>query len=115
MQPGVRKFVQDMAQIGFDLKVEADLVIFQIVPVGGAHDGLPVDTGVGTEELQPWPQVPPHWIHLPEKVGFPKTNSQASQKFGWLMHSRDLKGWGDAPPAVCWSSHVRAVLSEATA
>ena len=41
MQSGVHKFIQDMAQIGFDLKVEAGLVIFQIIPVGGVSRWTP--------------------------------------------------------------------------
>ncbi len=114
MNPGVQRFIDDMTQIGFDPRVEADLVILQIIPVEGAHAGLPVGTGVTLGELKPWPQVPPHWIHLPKEVVFPKTNSQDSSRAGWLMHSRDLKGWGDAPAAVCWASHVQSVLCEAT-
>ena len=113
MQPGVLKFIDDMTQVGFDPRGEADLVILEIVPVDGAQAGRMVETGVGTEELEPWPQVPPHWVHLPESVGFPRTNSQASPKSGWLMHSRQLNGWGDAAAAVCWSSHVQSVLCEA--
>ena len=92
MQPGILKFIDDMTQVGFTPRVEADLVILEIVPVDGAQAGRMVETGVGTEELEPWPQVPPHWIHLPGSVGFPRTNSQASPKSGWLMHSRQLNG-----------------------
>ena len=114
MNSGTQKFIDDMTTAGFDPRVEADVVVFEIIPVDGAHAGRSVETGVSTEELDPWPQTPPHWIHLPGNVGFPKTNSQPSPKSGWLMHSRNLHGWGDAPPAVSWASHVRSVLSEAT-
>ena len=116
MGTGVQKFVDDMTKSGFDPKVEAEVVTFKITPVDGAHAGSLVDTGVSTAELDPWPQAPPHWILFPANVVFPKpkTNSQPSPKSGWLMHSRNLHGWGDAPPAVSWASHVRAALSEAT-
>ena len=97
MQPGVQRFINDMTQVGFVPKVEADLVILQVVPVEGAHAGCPVETGVVTGELESWPQVPPHWIHLPENVRFPRTNSQTSSKSGWLMHSRQLKRVGRCP------------------
>ena len=50
---------------------------------------------------------------FPDGVRFSQTNSQPSQKSGWLMHSRQITGWGDAPSGVAWASHVRAVLSEA--
>lgn len=114
MGAGIEKFVDDMTNAGFDTNVEADVVTFKIIPVDGAHAGSSVDTGVSSAELDPWPQAPPHWIHFPDSVAFPRTNCQPSPKSGWLMHSRNLHGWGDAPPAVCWASHVRAALSEAT-
>ncbi len=114
MNTGVQKFVDDMTKAGFAPMVEDEVVTFQIVPVDGARAGCSVDTGVSTGELDPWPQVPPHWIHFPAEVTLSTTNSQASPKPGWLMHSRNLSGWGDASPAVSWASHVRAVLSDAT-
>ena len=115
MQTGVEAFIQDMTELGFEATVEAELVIYRVVAVDGAHAGLQVETGVGISELQPWPQVPPHWLHFPRGVGFSQTNSQPSPKSEWLMHSRQITGWGDAPAGVAWASHVRAVLSEAVA
>ena len=103
-----------MTGLGFNPWIEAELVIFAIEPVEGAHAGAQVETGVTTEELGMWPQAPPHWIHLPSTITFAHTNSQASAKSKWLMHSRQISGWGDAPAGVAWASHVRAVLGEAT-
>ena len=114
MNTGLQKFTDDMAKAGFSSTVEGEVVSFQIVPVDGAHAGCSVDTGVSAGELDAWPQVPPHWVHFPSRVTLSRTNSQASPKPGWLMHSRNLSDWGDAPPAISWASHVRAVLSEAT-
>ena len=113
MEAGIQRFIEDMAKSGLACEVEAGLVIYRITPVDGAYAGVSVETGVGGDELRPWPQAPPHWIHLPSGIAFPRTNSGSSPKPGWLMHSRDLRGWGDAPPAIGWLSHVRAVLSEA--
>ena len=115
MRSGVRGFVDDMTELGFAAMVEAELVILRVAPIDGAHAGNWVETGVSTDELTPWPQTPPHWIHLPAGINFPQTNTQPSPKSGWLMHSRDFTGWGDAAPGINWASHVRAVLSEAIA
>lgn len=115
MNAGVQGFIVAMTELGFNPRIEAELVIFAIEPVEGAHAGSQVETGVTTEELGMWPQAPPHWIHLPSTVTFANTNSQASPKAEWLMHSRQISGWGDAPPGVAWASHVRAVLGDATA
>ncbi len=113
MLHGVQGFLADMTRLGFDPEVEANLVVYRLIPVDGSLAGTEIETGVSVDELGSWPQVPPHWVHLPGSVSFPGANSQGSPKSGWLMHSRDLRGWGDSPPAVCWSSHVRGVLSEA--
>ena len=115
MQTGVEAFIQDMTELGFGATLEAELVIYTAEPVGGAYAGSPVETGVAIGELEPWPQVPPHWLHFPSAVKFSQTNSRASVRPGWLMHSRQVTGWGDAPARVAWASHVRAVLSEAVA
>ena len=115
MSDGVKGYIDALTKLGLNPTMEAGLVIYRIEPVDGFHAGNRVETGVSVEELAMWPQAPPHWIHLPTYIGFPKTNSQASTKPGWLKHSRDIIGWGDAPPANCWTSHVRAVLGEATA
>ena len=113
MQTGVGAFIQDMMELGFKASLKAELVIYRVVAVDGALAGMPVDTGVSANELEPWPQVPPHWLHFPDEIRFSSTNSQPSPQFGWLMHSRQITGWGDAPAAIAWASHVRAVLSEA--
>ena len=115
MQAGVERFIQDMARLGFEAILEVDLVVYRVVAVDGGYAGRSVETGVSVAELEPWAQVPPHWLHFPGGVRFSQTNSQPSPKTGWLMHSRQITGWGDAPPAVAWASHVRAVLSEAVA
>ena len=112
MHPGVEAFAQAMTALGFEATLEGELVIYEVVAVDGPHAGKPIQTGVGIGELQPWPQVPPHWLHFPAGLGFARTNSQPSPKSGWLMHSRQITGWGDAPAGVAWASHVRAVLSE---
>lgn len=103
-----------MAERGLSPVVEAELVVCRITPADGARAGRPVEVGAAVDELGGWPQVPPHWIHLPADVRFAGTNSENSAKTGWLRHSRNPAGWGDAPPGVCWTAHLQAVLSEVT-
>ena len=112
---GVDAFVQDVCRLGFETKVEDGLVIYTVLAVDGAHAGSPLETGVEIVELQSWPQVPPHWLHFPAGVDFSRTNSTTSPKSGWMKHSRQIAGWGDAPAGVAWASHIRAVLSDAVA
>ncbi len=112
---GVDIFIDDITALGLEATLEASLVIYRIVPVDGAHAGKLTETGVAVAELQSWPQVPPHWLHFPAAVEFSCTNTGESPKQGWLSHSRQISGWGDAPAGIAWASHVRAVLSEAVA
>ena len=108
----VEQFIEDMARLGPSPKEEAGLVIGEITPVSGARAGTVVEYGVSVDELQRWPHEPPHWIHLPTDVVFPHNNAPSSKE-GWVKHSRNNAGWGDAPPGVCWMAHLRAVLAEA--
>ena len=113
MQSGIQRFVTDMREVGFNPRIETDLVVYAVVPIDGGFAGQAVQTGVGLNELSSWPQVPPHWVHFPTGVCLPGSNFQPSPKDGWQMHSRQIDGWGDAESGIGWASHVRAVLSEA--
>ncbi len=115
MNRNVQKFMDDMDRLGLNPRVEAGLVVYQITPADGAYAGVEVETGVSAEDLVSWPLAPPHWVHLSSDVTFSNTNSRQSTKQRWLKHSRQINGWGDAPPGICWASHVRSILSEATA
>ena len=113
MQTPVAAFVDDMAKFGLCPRVEAELVVCDVTPAAGAYAGGRVEAGVAAAELGDWPHAPPHWVHLPDAVVFNSTNSKASPRAGWLQHSRNCAGWGDAPAAVCWHAHLQAVLNEA--
>ena len=115
MQRGVQRFIKALTRLGLEPAVEGELVVCRVTPVDGARAAMPVETGVALGELESWPELPPHWVHLPDGVHFRETNSKPSPKPGWRRHSRQIAGWGDAPAGVAWAAHVRAVLSEATA
>lgn len=109
----LQAFLDDMDGLGLCSRVGAGLVVCDIVPVEGARAGSSLLLGVAVNEVNNWPTAPPHWIHLPAEVQFRATNSEASSKPGWLRHSRNCAGWGDARAAVCWHAHLQAVLGEA--
>lgn len=111
---GVDGFIAGLAECGVSATVQHDVVTFPVMPVGGAHAGLEVEAGVGTDELGGWPAVPPHWIHLPETVRFASTNTGPSTIPSWVKHSRGTNNWGDAAHAAQgYLAHVRAVIGEA--
>jgi len=113
-QVGADGFVVGLRECGLDPVVEDGVVRFQAKPVAGAFAGTEVDCGVAVEELGSWPTVPPHWVHLPSAVRFPRTNSRNSPIAGWLKHSRPPSGWGnDVDPVWAYLAHVRGVLGEA--
>lgn len=114
-EAGVQGFIAGLKRLGIEPRQEAELVVFDVSASDGAYAGDKVETGVSSRELGHWPQVPPHWVHLPSSIHLPHTNSRESSLAGWLRHSRNIKGWGDASePAQAWVAHVRGVLGEAT-
>jgi hypothetical protein len=48
-------------------------------------------------------------------VQFTSTNSNQEETLpGWVRHSRQVNGWGDAEePAQAWLAHLRRVLQDA--
>lgn len=113
-QVGADGFIAGLRECGLDSTIEGEVVRFQVNPVTGALADTAVECGVAVEELSPWPTIPPHWLHLPSAIRFPRTNSQPSPIAGWLRHSRPAAGWGnDASPVQAYLAHVRGILGEA--
>jgi hypothetical protein len=114
MEVGEAGFIAGLRRCGCEPEKRNDVLTFTVIAVGGAHAGEVVETGVSCGELGGWPSVPPHWVHLPASVVIARTNSQPSALPGWLMHSRNIVGWGDAvEPAQAWIAHARSVIEEA--
>lgn len=110
---GLEGFLAGLSRLGIASRREGDLVIF-VVPETSAHAGDPIESGISVGELVRWPQVPPHWVHLPATIHLARTNARASSVPGWVRHSRNVRGWGDAAePAQAWVAHVRGMLQEA--
>lgn len=110
---GVDAFRAGLAACGVESRVQSAVVVFSVV--AATRSGvITVETGVALAELQAWPAVPPHWIHLPAPVTFAQTNINTQETLpGWARHSRDVLGWGNAEqPAQAWLAHVRGVLLE---
>lgn len=97
-------------------EVRDGVVIYRVVPATGPLVGQDIPTGVSVDELQGWPAVPPHWIHLVQKVQFASTNIDLQGALeGWQCHSRDIGQWDmSRRPILNWISHVRGVLGHAT-
>jgi hypothetical protein len=107
-------FLAGLRRCGCEPIARNGIVVFTVVPVGGAHAGCELESGVASTELASWPSCPPHWVHLPASVTIAITNAQTSTIPGWLMHSRQILRWGNAAdPVQAWLAHVRAVLEEA--
>jgi hypothetical protein len=102
-----------MTAAGALVRAEPGRLVFDILAVGGALAGQWVATGVSLPEVQTWPQVPPHWVHLPDTVVFETTNSDTTDcPPGWRRHSREFAFTDTSiPPAKAWLSHVRGLLS----
>lgn len=110
-----RRFADDLTAAGANVRAEPGRLTYEVLAVGGAFAGQLIETGVSLAEVQNWPQVPPHWVHLPDTVSFEATNSDTADcPPGWRRHSREFTFTDmSIPPAKAWLRHVRGLLSQA--
>ena len=108
-----QQFIDDMTAAGAPAHADGPRIIYTVPAVNGALVGQVVPTGVSMSEVQSWPAVPPHWIHLPESVQFKETNMDDTDCLpGWKRHSRDYSYTDmSTPPARAWLGHVRGFVS----
>jgi hypothetical protein len=111
---GVEGFIEGLSRCGVSSQQRDGFVFYAVEAVDGGRAGVATETAVEAAELERWPLVPPHWIHLPGNVVFGSTNSRPSPIDAWIQHSRQIAAWGqDSEPAQGWLAHVRAVIGEA--
>lgn len=110
---GAQRFIGDMARAGIEVRVDGARLIYEILAVGGNLSGELVPTGVSMSEVQNWPQIPPHWVHLPDTITFEPTNADTTDcPPGWKRHSREFQLTDTSvPPATAWIRHVRGLLT----
>lgn len=51
-------FVEDMRGLGLHPRVEAELIVCEVIPAVGARAGASLALGVSVEELSNWPHAP---------------------------------------------------------
>lgn len=117
LSPAAQQFMDDMAAKGAPARQDGPRILYDVIAVDGMLAGETVVTGVSISEVQSWPVVPPHWVHLPAFLTFAETNmDQTDCPPGWNRHSRDFSHIDMAvPPALAWLRHVRGLLSIAIA
>lgn len=104
-----------MTAVGAPARADGHRILYDVMAVHGALAGQVVTTGVSVSEVQSWPAVPPHWIHLPDSVTFTLTNMDDTDcPPGWKRHSREFNYTDTSvPPALAWLRHVRGFVSTA--
>lgn len=112
---GVARFLADLDEEGHRPARCGNAITYVVVPVAGRFAGTEVATGVSVSEVQSWPMVPPHWIHLPDEITFTHTHTDTTDCApGWRRHSRDSGPWLlTRKPIHLWLAHVRGVLGQA--
>jgi hypothetical protein len=112
---GVERFLADLEEEGLRPARCGNAITYVVVPAAGRLAGTEVATGVSVSEVQSWPMVPPHWIHLPDEVTFAHTNTDTTDCApGWRRHSRDSGPWNlTRKPIHIWLAHIRGVLGQA--
>jgi hypothetical protein len=114
MEHGINAMMRSLEALGAEPVLRHGLLTYTVKPNRGAWAGQQVETGVAEAEAQLWPATPPHWVHIPEEVTIPGSNTQPSTHPGWLGHSRDIQNWAqEVNHGLAWLSHVRSVLAGA--
>lgn len=113
LSEAAQQFIDEMTAAGASARADGPRILYDIIPVNGALAGQVVTTGVSLSEVQSWPAVPPHWIHLPDTVRFEQTNIDSTDCApGFVRHSRDYSYTATSmAPARAWLSHVRGFVS----
>lgn len=113
LSEAAQQFIADMTAAGAPARADGPRIVYDVTAVNGALAGQTVPTGVSISEVQSWPAVPPHWIHLPDTVQFEQTNKDGTDCApGFIRHSRDYSYIDTSmPPARAWLSHVRGFVS----
>ena len=113
LSEAAQQFITDMTATGASAQVNGPRILYSVTAIGGALAGQTITTGVSVSEVESWPAIPPHWIHLPASVEFEQTNMDETDCLpGWKRHSREY-GYADmsVPPALAWLRHVRGFVS----
>ena len=113
LSEAAQQFINDMTAAGAPARADGPRILYNVTPVNGALAGQVVTTGVSISEVESWPAVPPHWIHLPDTVRFEQTNIDSTDCApGSVRHSRDYSYTDTSMhPARAWLSHVRGFVS----
>lgn len=114
MMTGPAKFITSLTALGHKAEPHGALVVVNLEVPLGPLAGTAID--VGTDPPQDFPRVPPHWLHLPERLELPGGKRQPSQLgAGWSKWSRQHPRWrADLSPTGQWLAHVRALLEKAS-
>jgi hypothetical protein len=112
--PGLEEFQAGLESLGVKTERRADLVVAHVDPPVGPGAGQLVE--VGTDPPPDYPNVPPHWVHLPERFELPGGSRNASELgAGWSKWSRPHPSWRGGPSAPNqWLAHIRKLLADAT-
>jgi hypothetical protein len=111
----VQQFIDDLTTAGAPARLDGARIVYEVLAIGGALNGQTITTGVSMSEVQSWPMVPPHWMHLPATIAFEATNMDETDcPPGWKRHSREFSFTDTSvPPALAWLRHVRGFISSA--
>lgn len=112
--PGPDEFAEELSKLGFETERRGAIVVVHVdVPLGPLAGSV---VAVGTDPPNDFPRVPPHWVHLPEKIDLPGGKRQPSELgAGWSKWSRQHPRWrAERAAPNQWLAHVRSLLAEAS-
>ena len=105
---GIESFINGLDQLGIETERRGGLVLLTLDIVAG-DTGQPL---AATDPPPDFPNVPPHWLHLPKDVQLIGSGSRDSELGpDWLRWSRPHPNWvGGEHASKRWLAHVRSLI-----
>ena len=110
---GIAHFVAGLKEVGCRPEQRGSLVVVKLDIVVAERADLSV---VATDPPDDFPNIPPHWLHLPKELALPgETGSSSELGDDWRKWSRKHPRWKGGDNAVqAWLAQVRSLLLTAT-
>ena len=116
MSDNINKIKRELESLGYETCLsgspQGEVVSFPYIIETGSHKGKQVRLGISMQGSEPYPEYPPHWIHVSPPIddgkgGVVKRYSDGNGR-EWVAMSRPPQDIWDQLPA----KHMRGYLSE---
>ena len=105
---GIDQFIAGVQKLGLKFRQVGNHVV---VTLDVSPPGLSNPPDVGADPPADFPNIPPHWVHLPSDLALPEGKPRPSELGeSWRKWSRQHPKWRASLGVPGWVAHVRSLL-----